>query len=288
MASGTSPNARILTDVAREQHTSGWRVGRAVGASILWHVVGALIVLWVTTHRLQPTVGPGPTVRSSAQIVWLDHRGPGDGGGGGGKGAPRPARSAEAPGTQALTVPARTAVSLEPVVSPDTPRLEQQIVVPAVPTASGVHDAIGVVSALPSVPDSSQGPGTGAGAGTGRGPGSGDGEGAGLDRGRYGGTGGGTYHIGNGVSAPRLIREVQPAYTPGALRAQVQGLVVLRAVVLPDGSVGDVQILRSLDATFGLDAEALRTVRQWRFLPGLRLGQPVAVLVEIELQFTLR
>jgi hypothetical protein len=45
---------------------------------------------------------------------------------------------------------------------------------------------------------------------------------------------------------------------------------------------------RSLDSIFGLDQEALRTVKQWRFRPGTRLGQAVPVLVVIELAFTLR
>ena len=56
----------------------------------------------------------------------------------------------------------------------------------------------------------------------------------------------------------------------------------------PDGSVGDVQVVRSLDPTFGLDQEAIKAARQWRFAPGTRLGEPVPVLVTIELTFTLR
>ena len=57
-------------------------------------------------------------------------------------------------------------------------------------------------------------------------------------------------------------------------------------MVLPDGSVGDVTVIRSLDPVFGLDEEALRA-RQWRFLPGARSGEPVAVLVTIVLEFRL-
>lgn len=44
------------------------------------------------------------------------------------------------------------------------------------------------------------------------------------------------------------------------------------------GEVTDVKILRSLDATFGLDQEAIKTARQWRFSPGTRLGEPVPVV----------
>jgi protein TonB len=72
------------------------------------------------------------------------------------------------------------------------------------------------------------------------------------------------------------------------MRAKVQGVVLLECVVRPDGSVGEVQVLRSLDSAFGLDQEAIRAAKQWKFAPGTRLGEPVSVLVTIELQFTLR
>jgi len=49
-----------------------------------------------------------------------------------------------------------------------------------------------------------------------------------------------------------------------------------------------VRVIRSLDPVFGLDQEALKAARQWRFVPGRRQGQPVPVLVSIELTFTLR
>ena len=47
-------------------------------------------------------------------------------------------------------------------------------------------------------------------------------------------------------------------------------------------------MVRSLDSTFGLDQEAVKAARQWRFVPGMRLGEPVAVRITIELTFTLR
>jgi TonB family protein len=73
------------------------------------------------------------------------------------------------------------------------------------------------------------------------------------------------------------------------MRAKIQGIVTLEAVVMPDGTVGPVRVTRSLDSTFGLDQEAERTVRLWRFDPGKnRLGEAVPVLVEIEMTFTLR
>jgi outer membrane biosynthesis protein TonB len=47
-------------------------------------------------------------------------------------------------------------------------------------------------------------------------------------------------------------------------------------------------VVRSLDPTFGLDQEAIKAARQWRFRPGRLMGEAVPVLVTIELTFTLR
>lgn len=62
---------------------------------------------------------------------------------------------------------------------------------------------------------------------------------------------------------PRMVRNVSPRYTAEAMRAKVEGVVVVEAVVLPDGSVGDVTVIRPLDA--GLDEEAIRAARRMRF-----------------------
>jgi periplasmic protein TonB len=90
------------------------------------------------------------------------------------------------------------------------------------------------------------------------------------------------------VSDPVLLYSIRPRYTEQAMRARLQGVVALDAVILPDGLVGTVRIVRSLDRTFGLDQNAIEAVQAWRFKPGLLAGQPVAVLVRIELTFSLR
>ena len=94
------------------------------------------------------------------------------------------------------------------------------------------------------------------------------------------------YKTGDGVSAPVLVKEVKPQYTPEAMRARVQGIVALECVVQPDGTIGDVDVTKSLDA--GLDEEAIKAVRQWRFEPGKKDGKPVPVRVTLEMTFTLR
>ena len=68
----------------------------------------------------------------------------------------------------------------------------------------------------------------------------------------------GVYRPGSGVINPRILREVKPQYTADAMRAKVQGTVLLECVVLADGTVGRVDVVKSLDPTFGLDAEAVK------------------------------
>jgi TonB family protein len=70
------------------------------------------------------------------------------------------------------------------------------------------------------------------------------------------------------------------------MRAKVQGTVELEAVVLPDGCVGDVRVVKSLDRFHGLDDEAIAAAREWLFAPGRdRDGRPIPVLVTLILEF---
>jgi TonB family protein len=89
-----------------------------------------------------------------------------------------------------------------------------------------------------------------------------------------------------GITTPRVLHEAKPAYTPEALKAKVHGEVLLECVVLPDGTVGNVTVVRPLSPD--LDAAAIVAAKQWRFEPGTRDGQPVAVLVTISMGFTLK
>ncbi len=96
----------------------------------------------------------------------------------------------------------------------------------------------------------------------------------------------GVYRPGAGTVLPRVLREVTPQYTAEALRARIAGTVHLDMVVWPDGTIGDVRVTRSLDP--GLDEQAIRAAKQWRFTPGTRFGVPVPILVSVEFFFSLR
>ncbi len=268
----------------------GQRMGNAVGLSVLTH--GALVLLALLIVRIVPH--PSPAVflpdRLSDQIVWLAEPGPGGGGGGGGNQNPEPPKKAELPGKAKITVPAIKAPAPKPEPpKAETPQPEQQLNIPAKTMAADTQTAPGVIAEGQQASNTtSQGIGTGGGGGTGSGTGIGSGQGSGLGPGFGGGTGGGAYRPGNGVDLPRVIREVKPQYTADAMRAKIQGTVWLECIVLPDGTIGSVDVVKSLDPTFGLDQEAIRAAKQWRFVPGTRQGQPVPVIVTIELTFTLR
>lgn len=96
----------------------------------------------------------------------------------------------------------------------------------------------------------------------------------------------GVVKLAPGVQAPRLKKDVKPRYSQSAREAGIQGKVVMEAVVLIDGTVGEVRVIHSLDP--GLDDSAVRALKQWRFAPGTKDGVAVPVLVEIEMSFTVR
>jgi TonB family protein len=280
-----SPNSRFL---AGEVPSVGGGLSQARNSavgSIITHGIGALLLLYVAS-RAPEVLAPKPTT-TLPDVTWIATPGPGGGGGGGGNKMPDPPRKAELTGKEKINVPAAPTPKPTPKETPPPP--VAQVTLPAVPMAQSIQDLPGMITSAPSVSVPSQGSGVGGGAGTGRGTGVGEGSGSGVGPGTGGGFGGGAYQAGvNGVSWPEVITETKPAYTSAAMRAKLQGVVEVQAVVNADGSVGDVRIVRSLDDRFGLDEEALKAVRMWRFRPGVKGGRPVPTVVLIELTFTLR
>ena len=262
---------------------------RSAGAlAVSLGIHGALFALavWVAMH---PSVVPMTTQAFNDlndRIVWLDVPGPGGGGGGGGNQSPEPVKKVELKGKEKITVPVEKPPAMEQPKNKPEPDPIQNLTIPAQTLASADLAQAGAMEGIPDA--NSLGLGRGGGAGTGTGTGIGSGRGSGLGEGWGGGTGGGAYRPGNGVETPRLLKEVKPQYTAQAMRAKIQGEVLLECIVQPDGSVGNIRVVRSLDSAFGLDQEAIKAARQWRFAPGTKQGEPVAVLVTIAIAFTLR
>jgi TonB family protein len=203
------------------------------------------------------------------------------GGGGGGDRSPLPASKGRLP-KQSL----RQFTPPMAVVNNPNPRLTMEptiIVPPDVPLPNSnlpnYGDPLGKLGPL------SNGPGSGGGIGSGSGGGVGSGKGGGFGPGEGGGVGGGVYRVGGGVTAPVLLHKVEPEYSEEARKAKYQGTVLLYIEVSPDGRATNIRVARSLG--LGLDEKAMDAVKQWKFKPGYKNGQPVTVAATIEVNFRL-
>lgn len=92
---------------------------------------------------------------------------------------------------------------------------------------------------------------------------------------------------GDDITPPELVSKVVAKYTSDGMRNKIQGEVEIEALLLPSGDIGEVQVTKSLDATFGLDDQALCAALQWQFRPATRGGQPIAVIVTLVMEFRL-
>lgn len=94
---------------------------------------------------------------------------------------------------------------------------------------------------------------------------------------------GAAYKAGNGITEPVLTSRTPPAYTDVARFLQIEGAVVLQAVVDDKGRPQDISLLTSLG--YGLDESAADAVRSWRYRPGTSGGAAVPVIMKIEAKF---
>ena len=90
----------------------------------------------------------------------------------------------------------------------------------------------------------------------------------------------------SGVTEPVAIYKVNPAYTPEAREARIQGTIEVVATIREDGTVKVESISRGLG--YGLDEAAGAAVEQWKFMPAKKDGKSVAVTTKILINFSLR
>ena len=90
--------------------------------------------------------------------------------------------------------------------------------------------------------------------------------------------------VGGNVQAANLIRKVQPVYPPLAKQARIQGTVRFTAIIGKDGTIQNLQLVSG----HPLLVEAARqAVSQWHYKPTLLNGEPVEVVTQIDVNFTL-
>ncbi len=83
-----------------------------------------------------------------------------------------------------------------------------------------------------------------------------------------------------------LVRKVDPKYPPELIEQNVQGEVILYAVIRADGSVDSIQLVRGIDPQ--LDANAKNALRQWKFRPATKNGAPVDLEAIVHIPFKIR
>jgi TonB family protein len=94
------------------------------------------------------------------------------------------------------------------------------------------------------------------------------------------------YSVGDSVKPPQVLQQPKPSYTEEAREAKIEGIVMVSAVILKNGSVGQIKILKGLG--YGLDESVINTLsRQWKFKPGTLNEDPVDVSVVMEVSFRL-
>lgn len=100
------------------------------------------------------------------------------------------------------------------------------------------------------------------------------------------GEGEGPFNVGGDITPPVKIHDPQPGYTEEARMARIQGIVLLQAVLDPQGNVTRLQVLKGLP--LGLTESALETVAQWKYKPATRDGKPVAVYLHLAISFSIQ
>jgi protein TonB len=91
--------------------------------------------------------------------------------------------------------------------------------------------------------------------------------------------------VGGQVEAAKAIYRPSPEYPPLAKMARIQGVVRLEAVISKDGTIQDLKMLSGHPL---LVKSAMEAVQKWRYQPTLLNGEPVEVVTEIDVNFTLQ
>jgi protein TonB len=94
----------------------------------------------------------------------------------------------------------------------------------------------------------------------------------------------GPIRVGGQIKEPALVYRVDPVYPGIAVSANIEGTVILEAVVDQEGRVESVKVLRSLTV---LDKPAVDAVKQWRYSPVLLNGTPEKFVLTVAVTFRL-
>ena len=97
------------------------------------------------------------------------------------------------------------------------------------------------------------------------------------------------YKITGDEEPPYVIRKAQLEYPAFAQRNNIEGNVILQVEIFVDGTVGHIEIIKSLMAgPGGLDEAAVNSVKKWKFSPAKHKGKPVNCWTTIPIKFELK
>ncbi len=254
-----------------QQRMNPKRDARSTATAVLVHAAALAVVFWMAAHHLplltQPKqmlveISTPPPMASAKDVM----------GGGGGQHGPTPVTKGQLP-----------KFAEQQITPPKAPPLEQPKIKMPDPTIEVQKDLKMANNKMPMLGDprsTLSGPksmGTGIGTGLGAGNGSFQGVGSG------GNFGGGLRRVGGGVSAPVPIHEVEPEFSEEARRAKFMGVVTVNLIVDDKGMPRNVHVARGVG--MGLDEKAVAAVEQYRFRPAMENGKPVAVQLNVEVDF---
>lgn len=90
--------------------------------------------------------------------------------------------------------------------------------------------------------------------------------------------------VGGNVQSAKLVRQPKPLYPPLAKQARIQGTVRFQAIIGKDGTIQNLQLVSGHPL---LVPSATEAVKQWVYQPTLLNGEPVEVVTQIDVNFTL-
>ena len=245
------------------------RDARSTGAAVLLHVAAIGLLFWaVKAHvpfaahpKLLLTQLTTPEMPKAKDLM---------GGGGGQRGAAPASKGALPKFAKIQITPPKAPPPEDPKIRTPDPSIEVQ---------TNLKMAN---NNMPNLGDPNS-PLLGNSMGNGKGSGMGSGDGSGLGPGAGGGFGGGLMKIGGGVSEPVLIYKVDPEFSEEARRAKFMGIVTVNLIVDQNGNPQNVHLLRGVG--MGLDQKAIEAVKQYKFRPARYNGKPVAVQLNVEVNF---
>jgi protein TonB len=244
---------------------------RATAASVVIYALLILLIAWLIKQHVQFAAPQKTTLVTDVTVPPPMPMAKAVMGGGGGQRGPTPVTKGQLPkfaDTQ--------------ITPPKAPPLEEPKIRMPDPTIEVQKDLKMANNNMPNLGNPNS-PLIGNSMGNGSGSGLGSGNGSGLGPGSGGNYGGGLRRIGGGVSEPQLIFKVDPEFSEEARKAKFMGIVLVNLVVDQNGLPQNVHLVRGVG--MGLDEKAIEAVKQYRFKPARENGKPVAVQLNVEVNF---